>query len=180
MTQLADSLDDGRETVPLVEEQAVVRKRKRLTGGVRIRTVVHDDEQVVDAPLRAEQVEVKRVALDDHWVEAPFRCGRRATPRSSPCTRRWSWVETRLRATEEVHLIRRQATSSTREHEIAGCFAFWSWLRGEGHRAPQPGRGRDDQARLAQDVTLSVVTKLAAAVEPDVRVHRASPFRRRR
>ena len=25
-------------------------------------------------------------------------------------------VETRLRATEEVHLIRRQATSSTREH----------------------------------------------------------------
>jgi stress response protein YsnF len=72
MTQLADSLDDGRETVPLVEEQAVVRKRKRLTGGVRIRTVVHDDEQVVDAPLRAEQVEVKRVALDDHWVEAPI------------------------------------------------------------------------------------------------------------
>ena len=40
MAQLAHRLDDDRETIPLVEERAVVRKRKRLTGGVRVRTVV--------------------------------------------------------------------------------------------------------------------------------------------
>ena len=72
--QLAHRLDDDEddhETVPLVEERAVVRKRKRLTGGVRVRTTVHEDEQVIDETLRAEQVEVKRVPLDDRWVAAP-------------------------------------------------------------------------------------------------------------
>ena len=73
MAQLAHRLDDDQDsaTVPLVEERAVVRKRKRLTGGVRVRTVVHEDEQVIDETLRAEQVEVKRVPLDDRWVAAP-------------------------------------------------------------------------------------------------------------
>jgi Domain of unknown function (DUF2382) len=71
--QLAHRLDDDEDsaTVPLVEERAIVRKRKRLTGGVRVRTVVHEDEQVIDETLRAEQVEVKRVPLDDRWVAAP-------------------------------------------------------------------------------------------------------------
>jgi stress response protein YsnF len=117
MAQLAHSLDnDDRETVPLVEERVVVRKRERLNGGVRVRTIVREDEQVVDAPLRAEQVEVKRVALDDHWVEAPVPVRQEGDTTIVTLHEEVVVVETRLRATEEVHLIRRQATSSTRKH----------------------------------------------------------------
>jgi len=41
--EVAAELDDGDDrgvTVPVAEEQAVVRKRKRITGGVRVRTVI--------------------------------------------------------------------------------------------------------------------------------------------
>ena len=116
MAQLVHSLDDDREILPLVEERAIVRKRKRLTGGVRVRTVVHEDEQVIDETLRAEQVEVKRVPLDDRWVEAPVPVRQEGDTTIVTLHEEVVVVETRLRATEEVHLIRRQATSSAREH----------------------------------------------------------------
>ena len=116
MAQLAENLDDDRETIPLVEERAVVRKRKRLTGGVRVRTIVHEGEQVIDETLRAEQVEVKRVPLDDRWVAAPVPVRQEGDTTIVTLHEEVVVVETRLRATEEVHLIRRQATSSTRKH----------------------------------------------------------------
>ena len=115
MAQLAHSLDDDRETIPVVEERAVVRKRKRLTGGVRVRTVVHEDEQVVDETLRAEQVEVKRVLLDGRWVAAPVPVRQEGDTTIVTLHEEVVVVETRLRATEEVHLIRRQATSTARK-----------------------------------------------------------------
>ena len=116
MAQLAENLDDDRETIPLVEERAVVRKRKRLTGGVRVRTIVHEGEQVIDETLRAEQVEVKRVPLDDRWVEAPVPVRQEGDTMIVTLHEEVVVVETRLRATEEVHLNRRQDNSSAREH----------------------------------------------------------------
>jgi stress response protein YsnF len=115
MAQLAHRLDDDCETVPLVEERAVVRKRKRLTGGVRVRTVVHKHEQVVDETLRVEQVEVKRVRLDDRWIAAPVPVRQEGDTTIVTLHEEVVVVETRLRATEEVHLIRRQATGSARK-----------------------------------------------------------------
>jgi hypothetical protein len=38
--------------------------------GVRVRTIVHEDDQVIDEPTVTEQVEVERIPLG-HWVEAP-------------------------------------------------------------------------------------------------------------
>ena len=61
---------DERAIIPVVEEQAVVRKRRKLTSGVRVRTIVHTDEQVIDEPVVTEQVEVERIPLG-HWVESP-------------------------------------------------------------------------------------------------------------
>ena len=115
--QLAHRLDDedDHETVPLVEERAVVRKRKRLTGGVRVRTVVRENEQVIDETLRAEQVEVKRVPLDDRWVAAPVPVRQEGDTTIVTLHEEVVVVETRLRATEEVHLIRRHADRSARK-----------------------------------------------------------------
>jgi hypothetical protein len=62
--------DNPAETLQVVEERAVIRKRKNLTNGVRVRTLVREDEEVIDALLHTEQAEVERVALD-RWVEEP-------------------------------------------------------------------------------------------------------------
>ena len=87
MHQVVQRSDANRETIQVVEERAVITKHRKLTGGVRVRTVVHEDEAIVDEPLGTEQVEIARVPLD-RWWKHRSRCGRRAIPRSSPSTRR--------------------------------------------------------------------------------------------
>lgn len=114
MHQPAPRLDD-RQIIPVVEEQVVVRKRQRLTSGVRVSTIVHEDEQVIDEPMLTEQVEVERVPLG-HWVEAPVPVRQEGDTTIVTLHEEVVVVETRLRATEEVRLIRRQATSSTPKH----------------------------------------------------------------
>ena len=114
MQQPAPRLDD-RQIIPVVEEQVVVRKRQRLTSGVRVSTIVHEDEQVIDEPMLTEQVEVERIPLG-HWVEAPVPVRQEGDTTIVTLHEEVVVVETRLRATEEVRLIRRQATSSTRKH----------------------------------------------------------------
>ena len=115
MQQPAHRLDDDREIIPVIEEQAVVRKRRILTNGVRVRTIVHEDDQVIDEPMLTEQVEVERIALG-HWVEAPVPVRQEGDTTIVTLHEEVVVVETRLRATEEVRLVRRQSTSSTRKH----------------------------------------------------------------
>lgn len=56
------------EVIPIVEEQALVLKRKTLTEGVRVRTVVREDEALIDEPVARETVKIERVPLD-RWVD---------------------------------------------------------------------------------------------------------------
>ena len=67
---MTDSSKHGRQVIPVVEEQAVVHKRKKLTEGVRVRTLVHEAQEVVDEPLATEDIAVERTPLD-RWVDAP-------------------------------------------------------------------------------------------------------------
>jgi hypothetical protein len=62
-TRAATKLVHDREVIPVVEERVVILKRKKLTGGMRVRTVVRESEEVIDEPLTTEEVEVERVPL---------------------------------------------------------------------------------------------------------------------
>jgi stress response protein YsnF len=80
-----------------------------------VHTLVHEDEQVIDEPMLIEQVEVERIPLG-HWVEAPVPVRQEGDMTIVTLHEEVVVVETRLRATEEVRLIRRQVTSSARKH----------------------------------------------------------------
>jgi stress response protein YsnF len=96
-----------REVIPVVEERAVILKRKALTAGVRVRTVVREDEAVIDEPLTSENVEVERVPLDQ-WVEAPVPVRQEGDTTIVTLLEEVAVVEMRLRATEEVRITKRQ------------------------------------------------------------------------
>src|SRR4051794_8863725 len=69
-TEVAKTAAKERVTIPVVEERAVVRKHRKVTGAVRVRTEVREAVEVVNAPLAVERVEAERVPLD-HWLDAP-------------------------------------------------------------------------------------------------------------
>ncbi len=111
---MAKGPGDDRETIPVAEERVVVLKRKKVTGAVRVRTVVHEDEEVIDEPLRAEEVEVERVPVD-RWVEAPVPVRQEGDTTIVTLCEEVVVVEKRLRATEEVRITKRRATRRAAE-----------------------------------------------------------------
>ena len=112
---MTDRLEQDREFIPVVEERAVVVKRKKLTGGLRIRTVVHEDEEVIDEPLASEEVGVERVPLD-RWVDAAIPMRQEGETTIITLLEEVVVVEKRLRATEEVHITRRRTTRQAAQH----------------------------------------------------------------
>ena len=115
MTDVTDRLEQDREVIPLVEERAVILKRKKLTGGLRVRTVVRESEEVIDQPLTTDAVEVERVPLD-RWVEAPIPVRQEGETTIITLLEEVAVVEKRLRATEEVRITRRRTTRQAAQH----------------------------------------------------------------
>ena len=107
--------DPNHKTIQVVEERAVITKHRKLTGGVRVRTVVHEDEAIVDQPLGTEQVEVTRVPLD-RWVEAPIPVRQEGDTTILTLHEEVTVVEKRLRAVEEFHLTRERSTRNAPKH----------------------------------------------------------------
>jgi stress response protein YsnF len=99
----------------VVEERAVILKRKKLTGGMRVRTVVRENEEVIDEPLTTEEVEVERVPLGQ-WVEAPVPIRQEGETTIITLLEEVAVVEKRLRATEEVRITRRRTTRQAAQH----------------------------------------------------------------
>ena len=114
MAKVGRRPDGDRVTIPVVEERAVVRKRKRVTGAVRVRTVVREREEVVDETLAAEAVEVERVPLG-RWIDAPVPVRQEGDTTVITLQEEVIVTERRLRATEEVRLTRRRSTRHATE-----------------------------------------------------------------
>ena len=105
------------ETLVIAEERAIVGKRKRITGAVRISSEVREQERVVQQPVTSETVEVERVAVD-RWVDAPEPVRQEGDVTIIPIHAEELVVATRLRLVEEIHVRRRQTVQQAEERVV--------------------------------------------------------------
>ncbi len=105
---MAERRDEQAEIVPVVEERPVVRKRKRITGAVQARTVVHEREEVLDVPVEHEEVTVERVA-HDRLLDAPEEVRQEGDVTVIPIHEEVLVVEKRLKLVGEVRITRRRS-----------------------------------------------------------------------
>jgi stress response protein YsnF len=89
-----------------VEERLNVTKRETVTGVVRLTKHVHEEEQVVDEPIEAVEIDVERVKLD-RWVDNPVPVRQEGDTTIYPVLEEVAVVETRLKLVEEVRVTRR-------------------------------------------------------------------------
>jgi uncharacterized protein (TIGR02271 family) len=87
----------------VVAEEVRVRKKRVVTGKVRLRKIVHHEEQTLDEPLLRERVNVERVAAD-RWVDAVPPIRNEGGTLIVPVVEEVLVVEKRLRLREEVRL----------------------------------------------------------------------------
>jgi uncharacterized protein (TIGR02271 family) len=90
--------------VPVIAEEAQIRKREVERGRVRIEKTVHTDTEQVDVALLRERVQVERVPVE-RYVEAPEEPHYRDDTYVIPVMEEVLVVEKRLRVREEIHVI---------------------------------------------------------------------------
>lgn len=97
--------EEERIVMPVVAETLDVQKRKVQTGGVRIKKVVHEREEVVDEPLMREEVQVKRVPIN-RVVDAPVPVRHVGNTMIISLLEEVLVVEKRLMLKEELHITK--------------------------------------------------------------------------
>jgi uncharacterized protein (TIGR02271 family) len=97
--------EEERIVMPVVAETLDVQKRKVQTGGVRIKKIVHEREEVVDEPLMREEVQVKRVPIN-RVVDAPVPVRHVGNTMIISLLEEVLVVEKRLMLKEELHITK--------------------------------------------------------------------------
>jgi uncharacterized protein (TIGR02271 family) len=108
-TQSATGGDRSEDTLvrPVVAEELAVGKRQVDAGGVRVSTVVHEREEVVDEPLWADEIEVERVPVH-RVIEKPVEIRSEGETVIVPVLEEVLVVEKRLMLKEEIRVTRRR------------------------------------------------------------------------
>jgi uncharacterized protein (TIGR02271 family) len=97
--------EEERIVMPVIAETLDVQKRKVQTGGVRIKKIVHEREEVVDEPLMREEVQVKRVPIN-RVVDAPVPVRHVGNTMIISLLEEVLVVEKRLMLKEELHITK--------------------------------------------------------------------------
>ncbi len=98
-------------TIPLVEEEISVSKRKSRTGRVRVETRTEQVDELVGADLASTEVEVERVPIG-HEVDRAPEIRTEGDVTIVPVLEEVLVVEKRLVLKEELHIRRRVTTGS--------------------------------------------------------------------
>jgi uncharacterized protein (TIGR02271 family) len=108
---------DAREpplVLPVIEETLGMDTRPVETGRVRIRKVATEREELVDLPLRREEVIIRRVPIN-RVVEGPLPVRYEGDTMIISLLEEVLVVDTRLLLTEEVHITTRRTETHTPE-----------------------------------------------------------------
>jgi uncharacterized protein (TIGR02271 family) len=95
-----------KTVIPVVEEQVQVDKRTVETGKVRIKKVVHEQQETIDIPLLAEEIEVQRVAVNRN-LDKPVSVRYEGDTLIIPLLEEVLVVQKQLRLKEEVHITKK-------------------------------------------------------------------------
>jgi uncharacterized protein (TIGR02271 family) len=98
---------DTSKIIPLIEEEVLVEKRVVESGGVKVSKQVHEHEEVIDEPLRQEQVMVERHPIHQRVEVAPS-IRRQETTLIIPIVEEILVVEKKLFLKEEIHITIKQ------------------------------------------------------------------------
>jgi len=100
--------DLAQVSLPIVEETVSVRKRKRISSKVRVRTRVIESAHTVDEPLVCQTVDVERQTVD-RWVDAPVPVRQEGGTTIISVMEEVVVVEKRWKVVEEIRLTKREA-----------------------------------------------------------------------
>jgi uncharacterized protein (TIGR02271 family) len=92
--------------IPIIEEELLVEKRVVESGGVKVSKHVHEHEEVIDEPLRQEQVTVERHPVNQRVETAPS-IRREGTTLIIPIVEE-VLLEKKLFLKEEIHITIKQ------------------------------------------------------------------------
>jgi len=97
-----------KTVIPVIEEQVQVHKRAVETGKVHIKKVVHEQQETVDVPLLAEEIEVRRVAVNRN-LDEPVSVRYEGDTLIIPLFEEVLVVQKQLRLKEEVHITKKRS-----------------------------------------------------------------------
>src|SRR5712675_1836709 len=98
-------IEQPTDTIPVFEEEVVVDKHSVVTGRVRVRTITEFVEDVAHATLEKQDIEIRRVPIDQIVDTAPsIRTEGDVT--IVPVLEEVLVVEKRLLLKEEIHIHR--------------------------------------------------------------------------
>ena len=101
-------------SIKVFEEKATVDKTVVEKGKVRISKKVHQNNEDVNVSVRTEEVDVKRVAVNEYVDKAPeIRYEGNTT--IVPVMKEVAVVETRLMVVEEIHITKKVATKEEKK-----------------------------------------------------------------
>jgi len=102
--------------IPVIAEELNVQRRQVNTGGVRVRKVVREHEEIVDQPVLHEEVDVERVPVNQMVAGGPPPIRYEGDTMVIPILEEVLVIEKRLVVKEEVRITRRQTTTSQPQH----------------------------------------------------------------
>jgi len=114
---MADIPEDQIEnvSVPVIEEELEVGKRRVEGDRVSVRTVARERTELVEQPLESMEVEVERIAIDREIDTAP-EIRNDGDTMIIPIVEERLVVEKRLFLREEVHVHRRRVVTQFRQN----------------------------------------------------------------
>jgi uncharacterized protein (TIGR02271 family) len=101
--------------LPVIVEELDVQKRQKETAKVRITTVVHERQEVVDQPLMQEEIDIQHFPIN-RLVESAPQVRHEDDVMIVPILEEVLVVEKRLMLKEELHISRRRVEVHKPQH----------------------------------------------------------------